>query len=159
MIEKTKVVELSGRRYLLRRMSPEIGSYVLMQIVGGLTKALTSGGEPTTNESIGKSGGAAEKLRGEEFMRAVALPAFRGLDFDTHKFIQTKCVAACSRLEGDPEMPMPIVSDSGQWAIPEIRDDMSLVMRLEVESLVFNLAPFFEAGGLNMLAGNQPTPA
>lgn len=161
MSAKTKIVELSGARYQLGKMAPDVGSFILMSMIGAGIKAGNLGGE--SSQTPPQGGRAAETVsaepRGEDMVRAVAFAAFlRGLDYEQHRFIQQKCLAICSRMEGEPEMPMPIVSGT-TWAIPEIRDDISLVMKLEIEALVFNLSDFFDAGGLNTIMAGSQVPA
>lgn len=164
MKAKTKIVEIAGTRYQVRKLAPDVGSYILGHAISAVAaKAASKGGEAPQ-----KPAGAAEtetaamsESTAEDLVRAVALASFSGLDFETHKFVQQKCLGVCSRMEGPDgqEVPMPIVSDSGQWAIPEIRDDMTLVMRLEIEAMVFNLTDFFAGGGLNVLAGSRASKA
>lgn len=156
MKSKTKVVEVSGTSYQLRKMAPDVGSYILMRMIAAGINAGGDQNNPPSNAEATEN--PIPVPTGEELVRAVAFAAFlRGLDYETHSFVQKACLATCSRLEDSSgsALPMPIVNDAGVWAIPEIRDDISLVMRLEVEALVFNLTDFFEAGGLNALAGKQ----
>jgi len=152
MTPKTKIVEFSGTRYQVRKLSPDVGSFIL-------GKALMVGIK-ASEESAASNGDAVaapDKAAPEDMARAIAFSfVFRGADFETHRFVQGKCLAVCSRMEskdGGPELPMPIVNDAGAWAIPEIRDDVALVMRLEVEVLAFNFTDFFAVGGLNAMAG------
>lgn len=161
MTSKTKILELSGARYQLRKFFPDVGSFILMQMIGAGIKSgnIAGGGDSAESDTVRA---AATDLHGEDMVRAVAFAAFlRGLDYEMHRFMQLKCLSTCSRLEDKEgtEIPMPIVNDSGVWAISEIRDDMALVMRLEVEALVFNFSDFFEQGGLNALVGNQASTA
>ena len=163
MTPKTKIIELSGTRYQLRKMAPDVGSFILMAMIGAGIKASNMGGGTNADDPHASTEKAAENLptaepKGEEVVRATAFSAFLGgLDFEMHRFIQVRCLSVCSRMEGTDgsEVPMPIVSEAGRWAIPEIQDDISLVMRLEVEALVFNLSPFFASGGLNAMVGSQ----
>jgi hypothetical protein len=158
--EKTKIVVLGESRYQLRRLSPEAGSFIAMKLLSAAESSSKEGGGPGKGESGEGQGPALPTPSGEQMVRIVALLAFNGLDFETHSFIQHKCLGCCFRLEGGaeggPELPMPIVNASGAWAIPEIRDDMALVMKLELEALVFSVAPFFESGGLVSLAPGPP---
>jgi hypothetical protein len=151
--EKTKVIEVSGVRYQLRRFAPDAGSFILMQIIGAGTKGQT--GEAPATDSVTPK---AERPSGEDLVRAVVFSAFlHGLDFDMHRFVQAKCLSLCSRLEGpDGDTPMPLANATGQ-VNPALQDDMGLVMKLEMEVLVFNLSPFFEGEGLKALAGARPT--
>lgn len=156
MKPKTKIVTIDSSRYEIRKLPPDVGSYILMQIIGAGISASSTGGSPVETPTQAQT----EKLSGEDMVRAMTFAAFlRGLDYDKYCFVQSKCIAACSRMEdrGGTELPMPIVNDSGQWAIPEIKDNLSLVVQLTVETLVFNLSDFFAEGGLASLAGSRPS--
>ena len=164
-LAKTKIIEIDGARYQIRRMLPEVGSYLSMQLLGAAVKGGQIGG-PTEGDSTVRTQNPRNgevtpteparmgESEAEELVRGVAFAAFlRGLDFESHRFVQWKALQVCSRLEdhGSGELPMPIITDTGQWAIAEIRDDMPLVMKLETESLAFNCSPFFAGGGLQSL--------
>jgi hypothetical protein len=152
MKQKTKVVEIDGTKYQIRRFLPDVGSYLLMRIIGAGIKgdAGDSGNSAERKEATG------EVPSGEELARAVIFAAFlRGLDFDTHQFVQQHCMQVCARLEGPDSLPMPLVNAGGVWAIKDVQDDTALVMRLQVEALTFNFTDFFATGGLNALAGAQ----
>lgn len=164
MLEKTKIVEIDGTRYQLRRMAPDVGSFILMRMIAaGVAAAEGSGdGGQKRGKATPKPEVDRKKPTGEELVRQVAFAALlRGLDFPTHQLIQLNALAVCSRLEnnaGTGELPMPIVNHAGEWAIHDIRDNVTLVMRLEMEALVFNLSHFFEAGGLSNAAGIAAPP-
>jgi hypothetical protein len=135
MIEKTKVVEVQGMRYQIRRMRPNVGSFILTRVV-----------------AAGAS--AASMERPDANMLQGMFAAFlRGLDFDTFSFIQNNALSVVARLDKSDggEIPMPIVSDDGVFADANVSDDLSLTMALTVQSLIFNLSGFFSEGGLNAL--------
>jgi hypothetical protein len=155
MKEKIKTVTIGDTRYQIRRFTPDVGSFILGKLVGATLNAAPSEAPTPTVDVVPPSP--------EETIQMLFFSAsFRGLDFDTHRFIQTKALSVCSRLESkgnSEEYPMPIVSDSGVWAIPEIKDDISLVMRLELASLTFNFVDFFAEGGLKELTRTQASGA
>jgi hypothetical protein len=156
MNEKTKIVEIAETRYQLRRFTPDVGSFILMQIIGASLK-----GQENVEARPEAAPPASEQPKGEDLVRAVTFSAFlHGLDFEAHRFIQGRCLALCSRMEGEAgqEAPMPIVNGTGV-ALPELRDNMQLVMQLEMEVLVFNFSDFFAGGGLKNLAGARPSKA
>jgi hypothetical protein len=156
MNEKTKIVEIGGQRYQIRRFAPNVGSYILMQMIGAGLKGQNFSEAPPAGSASAPSSSAAEP-NGEDTVRAIVFAAFlRGLEYDMHNFVQNKCLAICALMkehEGT-ELPVPLTNGS-EW-VPEIRDDMQLVMKLEVEAMVFNFSDFFAEGGLNALAGKRP---
>lgn len=150
MTPKTKVVEIEGQRYQIRKLPPDVGSYLLMRMIGAGIKGDQD--EPITPAP---TNGRSQELRvpdGEEMARAVIFAAFlRGIDFETHKFVQQAALAACARLEGDQDLPMPLATNGR--LIETVAENMPLVIRLEVEVLSWNFSDFFAGGGLNALAG------
>ena len=153
MREKSKIITIEETRFQIGRFLPDVGSFILGKLVGAtLDSAPPNFQQPEPPQDV-------PPPPPDELVRILFFSSsFRGMDFETHRFIQAKALSVCSRLElkNGVECPMPIVSDSGQWAIPEIRDDGPLVVKLELESLIFNLSPFFANGGLNgIIRGSQ----
>jgi len=151
--DKTKTIEIDGHRYQIRRFMPDIGSFILMQVIGaGIKSGQSQASEPDKEVS--------ETPDAETIVRTLIFGAFFGnsLNCDAFGFVQKQCMRICSRMEGTEtsELPMPIVNDSGQWAIMDVRDDLALVIKLSVECMVFNFSDFFAEGGLGAMAG---TPA
>lgn len=164
MFAKTKNIDINGTTYQIRRMDAKVGSYLVFKILGGLrndlNKSNATGGDPTRSETTASAPSVAPD--GEDIARAVVLAALSGGigDFETHCFIQQKALEVCSRVEftDGKELPFRIITDSGQWAAPELKEDVGLVYKLEVESLSFNLAPFF-GGEVLSTAGSQVASA
>ena len=151
MVQRTKTITIGGRKFELRRFSPDVGSYLVMKILGAGMKGVREevSSLPSSPPSV------ADKPSPEDMARAMIFSAFlKGFSFEDHQFVQNKCLAVCSRIEGtDAEpIPMPIITGGG-LIMPEIRDNMELVLRLETEALVFNLSDFFATGGLEALVG------
>jgi hypothetical protein len=158
MNEKIKIVTLGETRYQLGKLSAEDGSFILMQaLAAGLKTGMRGGDQNDANAGATNTIPPAEKPKAEDVARIVALRALAGFDYDMHRFVQRKCLAVCSRIETTDgnDLPMPISTDAG--VVQAIRDDVSLVMRLELEVLTFNMTDFFANGGLNAMAGNQAT--
>lgn len=157
MKEKTKIVDIEGTQYQIGRFSPEVGSYIAMNILGIIVKsqrnAVPNGsGNPSQEMEIP----AAANRDPQEIVRGMTFAAYlSGLDYDFHCFVQRKCLEVCSRIESQPgqdSLPMPLAR------LPDVLSDMPLVMRLETETLAFNLADFFAGGGLKAMTGNsQPS--
>ena len=140
-LQKTKIVEVSGQRYLLRKMRPNVGSYILTRVLAaGLSAGIVAEGGVPSNS----------------FLAAVFTSFLRGLDFETFSFIQNNCLSVIGKLQ-DPgdgtEVPMPIVADSGVFADEAITSNLMIVMELTVQSLLFNLSDFFDGGGLKAILG------
>ena len=143
MKAKTKTVEVDGQRYLIRRLPANVGSFILARV------SAASAGSATVFETGAQDMGSVVMMFAS-FLRA--------LSFDDFTFIQNHCLAVVARLEiavpGAPEAPMPIVTDSGVFAIPEISEDLPLVMSLTIQSLLFNLSDFFDLSALSAAIGS-----
>jgi hypothetical protein len=147
MKQKTKIFEVDGTRYQIARFKLELASYLLGRIVRAV-KIEGPRGEAATEQP----GAKQEKPEPEAIARVmIAAGLFGDIDRATRAEIQNECMRACARLEGD-DLPMPL-SNGSELLI----DDLGLVLRLEMETLVFNLTPFFASGGLTAL-GAQSVP-
>lgn len=152
--EKTKIVTIDERQYQIGRFSPEVGSFIALNILATIVKA--QNGTQPTEEELQQGSKEAEKRDSQETVKGMIFAAYlSGLTFDLHCSIQKHCLQVCSRMEGNPGqelLPMPLAK------LPDVLADMPLVMRLETETLAFNLADFFAGGGLKAMTGN-PQPS
>jgi hypothetical protein len=141
MGEKTKIVTISGQKYQIRKLRANVGSFILTRILAAGVSAGSLGIGDNPKESL---------------LMSVFGAFLRGLDFETFSFIQNNCLSVISRMEAGAdggEDPMPIVADSGVFAAPDVASNLPLLMNLTMQSLMFNLADFFEEGGLNAMLG------
>lgn len=150
MRPKTKIIEIAGTRYLIRRLAPDVGSFVLMQILKTGIKAAS--GAPKQYDGEYQRDEASDP---EQVVRAMVMAL--GMDssaFEQHAFIQNKCLQACARIESNAgvDAPMPLMTDAGVWAIAEVQDDLLTVLSLVTECLVFTLSDFFASGGFAALS-------
>lgn len=139
---KTTTVELNSQQYTIRRLAPAVGSFII-------TRILLAGADQV---------GAAAK---DGTLANTFTTFLRGLDFDTFSFVQNSCLAVVDKLEQLPGIPaptpMPIIGADGNWTAPEVASDLSLVMNLTIQSLLFNVSDFFDLSGLSsVLSGNRP---
>lgn len=141
MTEKTKLVTVRDRQYQLRKMLPDVGSFIYLRMIGAVY-----------NNKVAQDSGEAQpaepevKPKPEETARLVCGVAFmRGLSFEDLQFTQRHAMMVVSLMEdmAGTLTPMPVMTDSGKWANPELKDDAALVQELTMEALVFNLAGFF----------------
>ena len=139
MSAKTKIVTVQDKQYQIRKLRPNIGSFIITRVMAAGVGA-NSGGD-TPDKSL---------------LTSMFAAFLRGIDFDTFSFIQNNCLAVVARMEqiaDGPLVPMPITTDTGVFAALDIAEDLSLVMALTIESLLFNLSDFFEGGGLKPMTG------
>lgn len=161
MQTRSKVVELSGLKFQIRRLPPEVGSFIFMRMLGVSMRSAAAEAEaqlaqpaPPQDESTEP---AEDKpvVTGEMKVRALSFSVFAGgMKFEDFKFIQNGCMRVVSVVEerSGVDFPMPIVSDAGVWTPSgeDVSVDIGLVMRLTTEVLVFCFADFFDGGGLGL---------
>ena len=138
----TTIVNLGGQNYRIRRLSPEVGSFIV-------TRILIAGAD-----IIGQGAAAGTLV-------ATFTVFLKGLNFADFQFIQSRCLAVVDRMEQLPgiqtEQPIPILNQDGSWATGEVAADLSLVLSLTVQSLLFNLSDFFDLSGLSsIMSGSRP---
>lgn len=156
MQTRSKVVELSSRKFEIRRLSPEIGSFIFMRMLGVSmrTAAVERESKPASAKEEKESEPAPE-ISGEMKVRALTFSVFSGgMGFEDFKFIQNGCMRVVSVVENRAgiDFPLPIMDDAGKWTPDGISlsFDVGLVMRLTTEVLIFCFADFFEGSGLGL---------
>ena len=151
--DKIKIVTIEDKQYQIGRFTPEVGSYIAMNILATIIK---------TQQSMVQQNGnlepaPADKRDPQEIVRGLTFAAYlSGLEYELHCFIQKQCLNICSRMEGQPGqdlLPMPLAK------LPDVLADMLLVMRLQTEALSFNLSDFFAGGGLQAMTTGKPQPS
>jgi hypothetical protein len=158
-MSRTKIVPLSGKKYHLRRLPPEVGSFIFMRMLGVSMRAAQSEAErapaPKYASKLDTKPAKPEpepeaKLSGEMRVRALSFAVFSGgISFEDFQFIQLSCMKVVGRIDVNAgvEFPMPVMTDSGQWVDEELADNPGLVMQLTTEVLVFCFADFFGESG------------
>lgn len=163
MSTKTKIIVIGDARYQIGFLSSEDGSFILMKVMNALREAIMRDAKKTEDIEAGEEdANVSDNRTPEEKTRTIVMGFMTtgGMqDIETHRFIQRKCMSVCSRMEttDGQELPMPIANQYGV-TLPEVRDNISVVMKLEIEVLVFNLSSFFAGGGMGALGGSQPLP-
>jgi hypothetical protein len=145
---KTKQIEMSGRRYLLRRMDPMAGSFIYLRMLGALMKTITEGQQPSAQE-LPQNGQVKEPTDEEKTRMLIAGSMMRGLSYEDMQFANKHALRVVSRVEeaGDGDINVPLMTDDGRWSSADYADAPGLVHQLVVEALVFNLEPFFADSG------------
>lgn len=156
---RSKTVELQGRKFQLRRLPTELGSFIFMRMLGVSMRAAAATLETqrpdTSREAPATDAPPSPPPTGEEQVRALSFSVFSGgMPFEDFKFIQTGCMKVVSIIEerSEQEFPMPVMLDNGAWT-PSGEDlsyDVGLVMRLTTEVLILCFADFFGGGGLGL---------
>ena len=125
--EEFKVIKLQDREFKIHRMNALAGSYLVYQLMGsmlpgGMDKSVTAGKAPSDRK----------KMSREEFTE-----------------IQGECLKVCTETlkAGDT----PIINPNGSFGVSDIETNLTLVLALTVNALVFNISCFFEGNALKEL--------
>lgn len=160
MQARHKVVELSGTRYQIRKLPPEVGSFIFMRMLGVSMRQSQEAAEQAPKPAVTVATSTeiveAPKLTGEMRVRALAFAVFSGgvISFENFKFIQNACLQSAALLDtrDGVEFPMPVMTDTGIYTKEgeELADNVGMVMRLTTEVLIFCFADFFADGGAGL---------
>jgi hypothetical protein len=148
--DKTKFVEVGGQRWLLRRLSPVDGSYCWQRLMSATFRSMAGQQAvmpaPTSEEEERRAEAAIAEATPEQRLRTTCGIGFMYLTYDELKFMHRVSLAVVSRVENlaGVDTPMPVVTDSGKYAVPGLEEDPSLVTQLVTEALVFNLTSFVQ---------------
>jgi len=150
---RTKQVDLKGRKFELRRLSPEVGTFILMRMMGVQMRSEAAQEERALAKPVATTEPTVKpsEIDGEACVRALSFIVFSGaISFEDFKFIQSACmhcVSIVKTAEGET-FPMPIMSDAGEWTKDgqAVVDDVQLLMNLTTEVLVVSFSDFFEQG-------------
>jgi hypothetical protein len=146
--ERTKVISIESDEYQIGRFRADVGTYILMKLMGIVIKM--------TAEAQRESGPTSAPVQvqqpdPEEVARMVCSSAFLGsLDLEMHRFVVAESLKLCSHRER--EVWMPVATAAGDVAVPQVKDDLTVTMRLVMEALAFNFADFFAQGGMAVFA-------
>lgn len=158
MKEKTKLVTIDDVQYQIGRFSAQVGSWILGRTLNaGARDAIEK--MKALGEDFNPSATAQpiEKPDVETQIRRMTTSAFGAMSLEERSTIQQKCIEKCCRMEGpDNNTAMPLANGNGVIR-GDIADDLQLVLRLEMEVLIFNFSDFFEQGGFNALL-QTPAP-
>jgi hypothetical protein len=141
MIEQSKVVPLNGHNFQINRLPADVGSFILMRLMGEAAKAAQNAPQISEEPKEPK-----KEITPEDRIRALCFVVFSGtMTFDLFQFIQRHCMMVTRKMEN--ELPMPFMSDDGRWADRQIAANHSLIVKLMIEVCVFNFASFFSETG------------
>jgi hypothetical protein len=153
---RTKTTELDGRKFQLRRLPLDTGSFIFMKMLGASLR-MSAAQEPSVKpvaEPTKEELEAMEKTTGAMRVRALSFGVLsNGASFEDFKFIQSACMKVVSVVverQGE-EFPLPVMNDAGAWT-PEGEDavDVGMAMRLTTEVLIHCFADFFEKSSPGM---------
>ena len=147
---KTKIIEIGGSKYQLRKMTPAAGSFIYFKMIGAVLNQVNE----ATVADTAKARESSAKMTPEEKARALVVSTFmRGLDYQHVEFAQRHAMMATSRVvdTGGAEAIIPVMTDDGRWVQPgpgepDLQDEPDVVQQITTEALVYSIASFFGAG-------------
>ena len=137
MTVRTTTIEVDGAQYQVRRLLPEVGSYIWQLLMRAVFKAQQDNPQP---ESV-QSSEPAPVIAPDARLRGFCAIAFMHMAFTDYKFMHDAALKVVSQMDGNGN-PIPIMADNGQWAATDIADSPMLVTKLITESLAWNLQGF-----------------
>jgi hypothetical protein len=151
----TKDVTINERTYQIGRISAIDGAWILGRWTEKwaharaqmITQGVTSGQpDPQWNPEAAAKAPTPKREDATLAMAAFLIPKLSRAELAE---IQPLCLSRCSRYEeaAGRQMPMPIMTPNGTWAVAELEYDGPTVMRLLQESIAFNIAPYFPEPG------------
>ena len=126
--EKTKNVEINGRKFILKKMDARTGSFMLFKLMKLSLDSL-------------------KKLNLTKMLE----PVFE-MPEKEFSYIQDNCLKVVDELLNAGAQP--VLQKSGEWGVNDIADNLGLVTNLTIQSLAFNVMGFFEGSPLTSLLGN-----
>jgi hypothetical protein len=132
---------------------------VLMAVVADQRRRQPQPAEAGAPEPPNDAAAREEMARG--VVGALWLTAGSALDRERYRDVQQGCLRACAA-RNDGGLYEPIVAGDGRWSRKDIADDAPAVHRLILETLQFNLSPFFlddASSGEGQAPGDGPRSA
>lgn len=124
--QKTKDIEVNGKKYRLTRMDARTGSYVAAKLALLCSPLLKD-----------------DQLDEEGLARM--LPALSRREFDE---LQTILLKTVRQLVGAEGMESPVVKGDGSFIDEALSYDVAAVINLTVQAAFFNVGDFFAEAGL-----------
>jgi len=154
-IEETKDVVIGDKRYRIGRVSSDVGSYLLFQVIASIRAEMAkhTGDEPEQAEPESEKSEKEKRKEVENATRGMIQNMLMSLDQEPFSRIQKHALSVCGQYTaiGEVETILPLVMATGKIAIPSLKYDIQTVVALTSESLFFNLSPFFSNGGFQAI--------
>jgi hypothetical protein len=160
-LTRSKVVELKGEVFEVRKLAPDVGSFIFMRMMSISMRMMQELAEKEAEAAARKQSAQTpqeapkpeeeaapdSQISGEMRVRALAFTVLSGgVSFEDFQFIQTACLKATSK-KNDSGLFMPIMTDGGVWTKDGdlVRDDVGVAMQVVSEVLIFCFSSFFES--------------
>ena len=150
-MDDVKELTIGDKKFQLKRMSAETGSWILNVLLSAMFKAVSGEEVSTSDQAEFDKGDKVEKANNA--IAAMWVSVGTTVNLETYKQIQRCCLQTCLLYVGGN--PLMLISANGRWADAALEKNVLVVNQLITEVLQFNLAPFFIESALK----NKPEAA
>lgn len=138
-INDEKAVAVDGVNYVVRRMTPFVGSAIWQR----LSYACIKLSEDRKSQQQPDETELADELMPDQRIRLICGMAFLKFSFADTEEVQRECMKVISRVDSQSGVPMPVMNTDGRWTPGYgLENDPALVTKLTVEALAYNLVGF-----------------
>lgn len=144
-MQKHKDVEISGRKFRVKKFSARVGSYMILKLTTILAPLFR-------NFKVNpKALATPDELPVDEINIAGFMETLGSISEKDFTYIQDECLKVCYELL--PAGEAQVLNNSGYYGVTDIEHDTVTVMTLMVHALMFNLTGFFAESGLSSMVG------
>ncbi|WP_034438005.1 phage tail assembly chaperone [Clostridium ihumii] len=136
-----KDIEISNRKFRLKKMNARTGSYMLYKFIKIVTPIFKN--IKIDNESN------LEDIDLKDVSLADVISSIFNLPEEEFRYIQDNCLQSVEEIL--PAGPAQVLDKYGNFGVMDIEFDTGLVMQLTVQSLMFNVSGFFDGSPLTSL--------
>lgn len=137
--EKSKIVEIGNRKFVINRFDAFTGSYILYTLMEKMLPMMLESKVPVS--------------KGENLSNV--LPATRlSMTREEFKSFQIDCLRVCQEVL--PAGNMPVIGANGNFGVMNLENDVSTVLQLTIHALMFNIVDFFKGNDLSSLMTGLP---
>ena len=150
MTENYTDVEISGRKFRIKKFDARTGSFMMIKITGLLAPLFK-------NIDLGKFKDVKEAsdVKLDAFNISGIMTELGSLSEKDFNYVQDKCLQVCSEVL--PAGMTPILNSNGSFGVLGLEEDTMTVLALTAHTLIFNVKGFFSASPLASLLGGLLT--
>jgi len=144
-----KVVEIKGRKFVIRKFDARTGSFMLFKVMGIIGPILAGLDLDKIMDKVNTGGIAATDLKGLNIAEIVT--GLSSLSESDYNYIYDKCLRVC--FEDLDAGPAQVLNNNGKYGVIGLENDAATTLALIAHTLIFNLTSFFDGSPLSSLAG------
>lgn len=133
-----KDIEINNRKFRLKKMDARTGSYMLFKLVKILTPIFK-------NLKIDN----LDDIKIDDLNLMDLMSSIFDLPEEEFRYVQDNCLKVVEELL--PAGPARVLDKHGNYGVLDVEFNTGLLMNLTIQSLVFNVAGFFEGSPLSSI--------